>query len=113
MYKRQDPAYAAAHPEIQYDVIAPDGTYQRHTYEVMAAFYSRVYRTDETGGFRFYYYGDLSEPEVFDSYITQAEEAALYDTGVRAEYGDRLLTLITCDYYANNGRFVLVAREAL
>ena len=108
-----DPAYAAAHPEIQYDVIAPDGTYQRHTYEVMAAFYSRVYRTDETGVFRFYYYGDLSEPEVFDSYITQAEEAALYDTGVRAEYGDRLLTLITCDYYANNGRFVLVAREAL
>lgn len=108
-----DPAYAADHPEIQYDVIAPDGTYQRHTYEVMAAFYSRVYRTDETGVFRFYYYGDLSEPEVFDSYITQAEEAALYDTGVRAEYGDRLLTLITCDYYANNGRFVLVAREAL
>ena len=40
------------------------------------------------------------------------EEAALYDTGVTAAYGDRLLTLVTCDYYTSNGRFVLVARAS-
>lgn len=106
-----DPAYAAAHPEIQYDVIAPDGTYQRHTYEVMAAFYSRLYRTDETGVFRFYYSSDLSEQAEFDAYVAQVEAAALYDTGVTAAYGDHLLTLVTCDYYTSDGRFVLVARE--
>lgn len=107
-----DPAYAEAHPVIRYDVVAPDGTYHRDTYEVMAAFYSRVYRTDETGVFRFYYCADLSAPEDFDSYVAQVEEAALYDTGVTAAYGDRLLTLVTCDYYTSNGRFVLVARAS-
>lgn len=107
-----DPAYAEAYPVIQYDVVSPDGSYQRHTYEVMAAFYSRVYRTDETGVFRFYYCADLSDPEDFAGYVAQVEEAALYDTGIRAEYGDRLLTLVTCDYHTSDGRFVLVARES-
>ena len=62
--------------------------------------------------FRFYYCADLSDPEDFDSYVAQVEAAALYDTGIRAEYGDRLLTLVTCDYYTSDGRFVLVARAS-
>ena len=36
---------------------------------------------------------------------------SLYDTGITASYGDRLLTLSTCDYYVDNGRFVVVARR--
>lgn len=107
-----DPEYAAGHAEIQYDLVAEDGSYQRHTYEVMAAFYSRVYKTGETDVFRFYYATDLSTPEAFEEYVSQAEAAALYDTGVHAEYGDRLLTLVTCDYYIKGGRFVVVARES-
>ena len=110
--KYADLDYWQTHPVIQYDQIQTDGSYQRHTFEVMAAFYSQVYRTDETGVFRFYYYQDLSQPEVFSEYVRQVEEAALYDTGVSAEYGDRLLTLITCSYHTQDGRFVVVAREA-
>ena len=36
---------------------------------------------------------------------------SLYDTGVTASYGDHLLTLSTCDYYVDDGRFVVVARR--
>ena len=36
---------------------------------------------------------------------------SLYDTGVTASYGDRLLTLSTCDYYVDDGRFVVVAKR--
>ena len=39
-------------------------------------------------------------------------ELALYDTGVTAEYGDRLITLSTCEYSAQNGRLVVVAKKA-
>ena len=35
---------------------------------------------------------------------------ALYDTGVTAEYGDTFLTLSTCDYYADDGSFFVVAK---
>ena len=108
-----DPAYWEEHPEITYDLIQPDGSYQRHTYQVMAAFYSRVYRTDETGVFRFYYYQDLSDPAAFQEYVDGLEGAALYDTGVTAQPGDRLLTLITCSYHTDGGRFVVAAREKI
>ena len=41
----------------------------------------------------------------------QVKAAALYDTGVTAEYGDQLLTLSTCNYHTGDGRFVVVARK--
>ena len=35
---------------------------------------------------------------------------ALYDTGVGTEYGDKLLTLSTCEYSRTNGRMVVLAK---
>ncbi len=35
----------------------------------------------------------------------------LYDTGVSAEYGDKLITLSTCEYSRSNGRMVVVAKK--
>ena len=43
--------------------------------------------------------------------IAKCKELALYDTGVTAEYGDRLITLSTCEYSAPNGRLVVVAKK--
>lgn len=106
-----DEEYAKAHPEITYDLIQPDGSYEQLTFEVMAAFYSRVYKIDEEDVFRYYYGTDLSDPEDFQNYVEEAMSASLYDLGVTAEYGDRLLTLSTCSYYTEDGRFVVVARQ--
>ena len=52
----------------------------------------------------------LSEQE-FDSYMQEMAEMSLYDTGVTAQYGDRLLTLSTCDSQEKDGRFVVVAKK--
>lgn len=46
-----------------------------------------------------------------DAFISQCKALALYDTGVDAEYGDKLLTLSTCEYSRNNGRMVVVAKR--
>ncbi len=96
-------SYAAAHPVIYFDTLAQAGEYK-----LLAAFYSHAYTPGEEG-FRYYQYTDLSDREDFDAYVRQAREAALYDTGTRAEYGDRLLTLSTCSYHRENGTFVVVA----
>lgn len=106
-----DEDYAKEHQEIIYDLIQPDGSYERLTFEVMAAFYSRIYSVDEDGVFRYYYNTDLSDPDAFQYYIENVMSASLYDLGVTAEYGDRLLTLSTCSYHTEDGRFVVVARE--
>ena len=47
----------------------------------------------------------------FDDYIAQCKALSLYDTGVTAEYGDRLITLSTCEYSRKNGRMVVVAKR--
>ena len=103
-YARQD--FWEEHPVIRFDTL-----YERGEYEVMAAFYSQVYDADAQGVFRYYQYTDLSSPERFQEYVEQVKAAALYDTGVTAEYGDQLLTLSTCNYHTGDGRFVVVARK--
>ena len=43
--------------------------------------------------------------------IAQCKALSLYDTGVTAEYGDKLITLSTCEYSHKNGRMVVVAKR--
>ncbi|MSS38195.1 class B sortase [Clostridium porci] len=100
------PEFWKEHPSITFDTLQESGTYA-----VIGAFYSRVYYQDETDVFRFYAYPDLSDPALFAEYVDNVEAASLYDTGETAEYGDVLLTLVTCSYHTENGRFVVVARK--
>lgn len=76
-------------------------------YEVVAAFKTVAYSLD---GFRYYDFVDAEDAEAFDSYIEKCKKLALYDTGVTAEYGDKLITLSTCEYSRKNGRMVVVAK---
>lgn len=101
-----DEAFWQEHPTVHFDTVAQPGEY-----EVLAAFYDRAHTVDETDVFRYYNYTDLTGEAVFDDYLRQVRAAALYDTGVTAEYGDQLLTLSTCSYHTANGRFVVVARQ--
>ena len=42
--------------------------------------------------------------------MAKCRELALYDTEADALYGDRLITLSTCEYSQTNGRMVVVAK---
>lgn len=94
------------HPVIRFDTLESAGIY-----EIVAVFYARAYEKDSQGGFRYYQYTDLSQEETFSEYMEQVREAALYETGVDAAYGDTILTLSTCSYHTEDGRFVVVARK--
>lgn len=94
------------HPIIYFDTMDEMGEY-----EVLAAFYAKVYNEDDNNAFRFYNYTDLTDEAVFEEYLKRVYDAALYNTGVTARYGDQLLTLTTCSYHTTDGRFVVVARK--
>lgn len=93
------------HKYIQFDTI-----YEKGTYEVMFVFRSRIYEESEIV-FKYYQFLDANSDTEFNSYMKEMAEMSLYDTGVTAEYGDHLLTLSTCDYYTDYGRFVVVAKK--
>ena len=58
--KYADADFFEQHPIITFDTLYEEGQYQ-----VFAAFYSRVYYTNEENVFRFYQYTDLSDPTLF------------------------------------------------
>ncbi len=103
----EEKSFWQKHPVIVFDTL-----YEHSEYEVIAAFYSRIYTDDTREGFRYYQYTDLSDKTVFDKYLSQVQDSALYDTGISASYGDTLLTLSTCAYHTENGRFVVVAKKS-
>ena len=81
------------------------------TYEVLAVFYSRVYYKSEKDVFRYYYFVNAKNEDEFNDYVFNAKKASIYNTGVTANYGDQLITLSTCEYSQEDGRFVVVAKK--
>ena len=108
LLKYADQSFWQAHPVIRFDTQV-----EIAEYEVLAAFYGRIYYVDETDVFRYYRYTDVSDPDVFEEYIAQVRAAALYNTDVDAQPGDQLITLSTCSKHTENGRFVVVARKII
>ena len=91
------------HKIIQFDTLT-----EQAEYEIVAVFKTVAYSAE---GYRYYDFVNAETEETFDDYIAKCKELALYDTGVSAEYGDKLITLSTCEYSAQNGRLVVVAKR--
>ena len=87
-----------------------DTLYEKQTYEIIAVFKTVVY-TESSSEFKYFQFSDAESPEHFDNYISKCKTKAIYETGVTAEYGDKLITLSTCEYSNTNGRLVLVAKR--
>ena len=98
-------SYAQKHSTIQFDTI-----YEKGTYQVMYVFRSKVYNENDIV-FKYYQFIEANSEEEFNSYMKEMEAVSLYDTGVTASFGDRILTLSTCDYSQDDGRFVVVAKR--
>ncbi len=103
--KYSSESYFEEHPVIQFDTI-----YEKGKYQVMYVFRSKVY-SEEDVTFKYYQFINAASEMEFNSYLNEMAALSLYDTGVTAAYGDKLLTLSTCDYQEKKGRFVVVAKK--
>lgn len=97
--------YYKEHPTIQFDTI-----YEKGTYQIMYVFRSKVYSEGDVT-FKYYQFINAASEKEFNSAMYEMAALSLYDTGISAAYGDQILTLSTCDYQENNGRFVVVAKK--
>ena len=95
-----------------------DNLYESHVYQIFAVFAISA----DPGNFPYHEYNDFASQEEFEEFIQivtnhpDADPAITgqfifyYDTGIRPEYGDKLITLSTCTKRAGaNGRMVLIA----
>ena len=78
------------------------------TYEVAIAFKTVVY-SDK--GFKYYNYTNFSDVQELNDFIENCRKLEFYNTGIDINYGDKLITLSTCEYSQKNGRIVVVAKQ--
>lgn len=95
-----------AHKTFTFDTIDGDGEY-----EVIAAFYSQIYPESDTDSFKYYQFFDAASEEEFNAYVEQVKALTPYEINATAQYGDSLITLSTCAYHTEEGRFAVVARK--
>lgn len=79
-------------------------------YEIFAVIHTTV-QADSADAFPFYRFVNAVAPEDFADYVSACQSRVLYDTGISAEYGDKLLTLSTCDNITDNGRWLVIAKQ--
>lgn len=101
--KYMDAGYCKENPYIHFDTLQ-----ELHTYEVVAVFLTS---SSVVNGFPYHEFVNAADEAKFDAYVARCKKLALFDTGVDASYGDKLITLSTCDYSLTNGRLVVVAKR--
>lgn len=103
-YKEKN--YYEQHPNIRFTTKNEDVYY-----EIIAAFSSKVYDKSDENVFRYYFFINAQNEEEYKEFVQNAKKASFYDTGKTAVYGEQLLTLSTCAYHVQDGRFAVVAKK--
>lgn len=101
LYRKK--AFYEAHPYLYFDTLR-----ENHSYQILAVFKTTV---SEGEGFHYHEFVDGTGEAEFAAYVAQCKALSLYDTGVDAAWGDKLITLSTCEYSQTNGRLVVVAKQ--
>lgn len=102
-YRSKD--FWQTHKTVRFDTAL--GSY---AYEIFAVIHTTV-QADAADAFPFYWFVDAAAPEKFTDYVSTCKARALYDTGISAEYGDKLFTLSTCDNITDDGRLLVIANK--
>lgn len=101
LFEYSNKAFYDANPVIDFNTI-----YEDHSYQIFSVFIT----TANEGGFDYHLFVDGTEEE-FNAFVAKCKELSLYDTGVDVNYGDKLITLSTCEHNVSNGRYVVVAKQ--
>ncbi len=102
----RDVNYYYEHPTIRFTTNSEDAQY-----EIFAVFPSRTYYKYEQNVFRYYYFINANNEEEYNNFVSNAKKSSIYDTGKTAQYGDGLITLSTCAYHTQDGKFVVVGKK--
>lgn len=100
-----DETYWKNHKRIQFHTL-----YDREEYDIIAVCLAKVeYQDDDV--FRYYDFLNAEDEAAFAEYKKNIEELKVYQDELDINYGDKLITLSTCNYYIEDGRLFLVAKK--
>lgn len=80
---------------------------KQYSYEIIAT----IKTVADSNSFNYSDFVNASDETEFKNFVDKCKELSLYNIDCFAEYGDKLITLSTCEYSKDNGRFVVVAKR--
>lgn len=102
LHKFEKKSFWEDHRYVNFDTLN-----EYRTYEIFAVFKTTA---DLTKGFTYHIYDTFATEKAFNEYVSTCKNLDLYDTGITPTFGDKLLTLSTCDKSISDGRLVVVCR---
>ena len=106
LLKYEKESFYQEHPIIRFTTTEEDAQY-----EIISVFKSRVYHKSEKNVFRYYFFLNNESEEEYNQFVKNAKNASIYPIDATANYGNQLITLSTCSYYVEDGRFAVVGRK--
>lgn len=100
-----DETFLREHKTITFNTI-----YEKAEYEVVAVCLSKAAQEGEEG-FRYYDFVNAGNKKNFNRYLENIKGMNVMGEDIGVSYGDRLLTLSTCNNYTEDGRLFLVAKK--
>lgn len=100
-----EPKFWREHRKVTFHTI-----YEKAEYEIVAVCLSKV-AEDEVGEFKYYDFIDAGNKKTFQRYVKNIRKLNIMDEKAELSYGDKLLTLSTCNSYTEDGRLFLVAKK--
>ena len=97
-----DEEFWDSHGVIQFDTLKEYGNYQ------VAAVFS-MSAVDSSNPL--YDWITAGTEESFTNYVSYIKQHSVYDKGVDIQWGDHLISLITCEYTHQDGRLIVVAKR--
>lgn len=106
LLKYASETYYKSHPTIRFTTNKEDSEY-----EIFAVFKSKVFYKSDTNIFRYYNFINAENQEEYNTFVENAKSISLYDINITPNYKESLITLITCSYHIEDGRFVVIGRK--
>ncbi|MFG6395358.1 MAG: class B sortase [Lachnospiraceae bacterium] len=93
-----------------HNIVSFDTLYKRGTYQIAVVGLSKI-SEESDGTFKYYDFINAENKKSFKKYVENIKKLEAYDTGVSLKYGDKLITLSTCNSVEKDGRLFIVAKE--
>lgn len=100
-----EPEFWREHKKVTFNTI-----YEKAEYEIIAVCLSKVAENGD-GEFKYYDFIDAGNKKSFRRYVKNIKALNIMDENIKLSYGDKLLTLSTCNNYTEDGRLFLVAKK--
>ena len=103
--KYRELSYLKKNPIISFDTIYEEGKY------VVVAVYEMSAETEDPHFMQMLHFDFTDNEDFWNFFEFEVQRRNIYDIPVDVEYGDRLLSLITCSYTLYDGRLIIMCRE--